>query len=172
MGGLSRLSVWWMKMGIRRERNRLGSPQDNPRHERMHRVLKAETARPPAANIAAQQERFDAFRQEYNQVRPHEALGMRTPASLWRPSDRPMPATSEILRPTYPGHMEVRSVRTSGEIKFFGARYFLSEVLCGEYVALEEVDDGIWALRFYETLLAKVDLHKKRIVPVMPAYVK
>jgi transposase InsO family protein len=153
--GLSRLSVWWMKLGIVHQRIAPGKPQQNGRHERMHRTLKAETTRPPARDMQRQQERFAQFCQEYNQERPHEALGMQTPSSIWTPSERAMP--ERLPQPTYPGHMEVRSVRNKGEIKFLGQLVFVSEVLAEEHVALEEVEDGIWSLYFCYTLLGRIN---------------
>lgn len=139
--GLSRLSVWWLKLGIAHQRIEPGKPQQNPRHERMHRTLKASTTRPPERNLAEQQRRFDAFRQEYNEERPHEALGQRPPASLYTPSPRAMP---EVLpAPEYPGHCETRHVRHTGGFRFRGREIFLSEVLAGEWIALEEVDEGV-----------------------------
>jgi putative transposase len=162
--GLSRLSVWWMKLGIIHQRIAPGKPQQNGRHERMHRTLKAETTRPPAQNMQRQQERFVAFCQEYNQARPHEALGMQTPSSIWTPSKRAMP--ERLSPPEYPGHMEVRSVRNKGEIKFLGHSVFVSEVLAGEYVALEEIEDGIWSLNFCNSLLGRIDQRDIKLVPI------
>jgi transposase InsO family protein len=166
IGGLSRLSVWWMRLGIRHDRIRPASPQENSRHERMHRTLKAETTRPPAANAVAQQRVFDDFRHEFNWVRPHEALGQRTPGSLWTPSVRALPA--RLPAPEYPGHMKVRSVRCSGAIKFAGSLVFVSEVLAHERVAIEEIEDGVWHLHFCNTLLASLDQRTMRLVPSMP----
>ncbi len=166
LNGLSRLSVWWIKLGIAHQRIRPGKPQENGRHERMHRTLKAETARPPAENAAAQQRRFDQFRREYNEVRPHEAIDMRPPMSVWRPSPRPLP--QRLPGPEYEGYMQVRSVRHSGEIKFAGSFVFVSQVLTGERIALEEVDDGIWHTYFYDTLLAALDQRTMRLTPIMP----
>lgn len=162
IGGLSRLSVWWMKLGIVHQRIKPGKPQQNGRHERMHRTLKAETARPPAEDHKRQQERFDAFRKEYNELRPHEALGMKTPAAIWTPPTRSLPAS--LPEPVYSGHMEIRSVRHNGEIKFLGQRLFLSETLAHERVALEEVEDGVWSLFFYNNLLARLDQRNMRFV--------
>jgi transposase InsO family protein len=162
--GLSRLSVWWMKLGIVHQRIAPGKPQQNGRHERMHRTLKAETTRPPAQDLQKQQERFAAFRQEYNLVRPHEALGMQTPSSIWTPSRRFMP--QHLRQPEYSGHMEVRSVRHKGEIKFLGHCVFISQVLEGENVALEEVDDGIWSLYFCNSLLGRIDQRDMKLVPI------
>ena len=104
------------------------------------------------------------FRQEYNQVRPHEALGMQTPSSIWTPSQRTMP--EHLKQPVYPGHMEVRSVRNSGEIKFLGHCVFISQVLVGENVALEEVEDGIWSLLFCNSLLGRIDQRDMKLVPI------
>jgi len=155
VGGLSYLSLRWIKLGIQLERIEPGHPEQNGRHERMHRVLKAETARPPAADAASQQERFDRFRQEYNEERPHEALAQKAPAELYQPSSRSYP--EQIPKPEYPGHFEVRSVHHGGEIKWRGRHLFISEVLHGERVGLEEYDDGLWALYFGTVLLARFD---------------
>src|SRR2546426_8126936 len=108
VAGLSRLAVWWIKLGIVPERIAAGHLEQNGRHERMHRTLKQEAAQPPAANRREQQRALDRFRQEYNQVRPHEALG-QTPASLYEPSPRKFPA--QVPEPAYPQSMVVRSVR-------------------------------------------------------------
>jgi putative transposase len=103
-GRLSRLNVWWLKLGIMPERIEPGKPQQNGRHERMHRALKAETARPPAEDRQRQQRRFDRFRQEYNQDRPHEALGQQPPAASYETAQRPYP--KQVPEPEYPGHWE------------------------------------------------------------------
>ena len=153
--GLCGLSVWWMRLGIQHLRSRPGHPQDNGRHERMHRTLKAATARPPASNHRAQQRRFDAFRAEYNEVRPHQALGGETPASLWRASSRPYPA--RIASPTYPGHFEKRLVSNAGCFRFKSHVLFLSQALKQEWIGLEEIENGIWSLHFYDVLLARLD---------------
>lgn len=153
--GLSYLSVRWIKLGIGLERIQPGHPEQNGRHERMHRVLKAETARPPAADNRAQQQRFDRFRREYNEQRPHEALEQRTPADLYTPSAREYP--DRLPEPQYPGHFEVRSVRSDGSIKWRGCYVFVSEVLCRDRVGLEEFDDGLWALYLGPVLLARFD---------------
>lgn len=161
--GLSRLVVWLMKLGIQHDPIQPGKPQQNGSHERMHRTLKSETARPPAASAAAQQARFDTFRWVYNHIRPHEGIGMRTPADIWTPSPRPMPAT--LPEPEYAGHMHVRRVRANGEIRFRGESLFLSEVLADEHVALEEVDDGIWSIVLYRTELGRFDERSNLIIP-------
>jgi transposase InsO family protein len=152
--GLSRLSIWWVRLGIRPERIEPGKPQQNGRHERMHRTLKQETAWPPKASMRAQQRAFDAFRSEYNQVRPHEALAMRTPASLYAPSPRPFP--SKLPELVYPSGYEVRRVTNRGTLKLLGRAIFISECLVGEALGLEPVDDGRWALHFGSLLLGEV----------------
>ncbi|MCP4308963.1 MAG: transposase family protein, partial [bacterium] len=159
--GLSRLSVWWVKLGIQPLLIEPGKPQQNGVHERMHKTLKAETARPPEANLDAQQHRFDAFRQEFNNERPHEALDQRMPAEVYEPSPRPYP--DRVAEVEYPGHYEVRRVRTDGRIKWQGQLLFISEVLTGEPVGLEEIDDGIWSLCFGPLLLARFDERDRRL---------
>lgn len=153
--GLSALNVWWMQLGIVHQRILPASPQENGQHERMHRELKRETARPAAASARAQQRRFDAFRQRYNTERPHEGIGDRTPSSLWTPCTRDYPA--RITPPDYPAHVEVRRVSTAGTFRLRSRQPFLSQVLKGEDVGLEEVGDGIWNIVYYRTLLGKID---------------
>jgi len=160
-GRLSRLSVRWVKLGICLQRIEPGHPEQNGRHERMHRTLKQETARPPASSRAAQQECFDQFRSVYNEQRPHEALGQRTPAELYHPSCREYP--EKISGPDYPGHFEVRSVRPRGEIRWQGQLLFLSEALCGEQVGLEETADGVWSVYFGALLLARFDERERKL---------
>lgn len=153
--GLSALNVWWMQLGIVHQRIRPARPQENGQHERMHRELKRETARPAAASARAQQRRFEAFRQRYNTERPHEGIGDRTPASLWTPSTRDYPA--RILPPDYPAHVEVRRISTTGTFRLHSRRPFLSGVLSGQDIGLEEVADGIWNILYYRTLLGRLD---------------
>ena len=153
--GLSQLSVWWIKLGIRHQRIEPGRPEQNGRHERMHRTLKAEATRPPAHHQQAQQARFDRCCCEYNEERPHEALNYRTPASLYRPSARPMPAT--LPAPAYPGHSLVRRVSNAGTFRFQSRQIFISDTLLQEDIALEETADGIWSVYFYDVLLARLD---------------
>lgn len=161
LGGLSRLSVWWIKLGIQHQRIAPGCPQQNGRHERMHRTLKAETTRPPAADHPAQQERFDGFRQEFNTVRPHEAIGQVPPASLYVPSPRPFPAA--LPAPQYAGHLLVRRVSRAGTFRFRAHQLFLSDTLTEEEIALEEVADGIWSIYFFDVLIARLDERDYRI---------
>lgn len=161
LGRLSRLSVWWIKLGIRPVLIQPGHPEQNGRHERMHRTLKAETARPPKADAGKQQERFDQFRRVYNEQRPHQALGQATPAQLYEPSKRPYPSRLEPWE--YPGHFEVRTVRTAGEIKWQGELLYVSDVLAGEQIGLEEVEEDQWAVYFGEVLLARFDGQERKL---------
>lgn len=154
IGGLSLLNVWWMKLGIRHQRIRPGRPQENGRHERMHRTLKAETTRPPAWDLAAQQELFDGFRATFNEERPHEALAQRTPGSLYAPAVRELP--NRLHGPEYAGHLRVRRIDGHGYLHFQSRPLFISEVLIGEDVGLEEVEDGIWSVYFYKTLVGRL----------------
>jgi putative transposase len=165
-GGLTRLAVKWIKLGIRLERTDPGSPQQNGRHERMHGTLKAETAMPPAGSLAAQQLRFDAFRQEYNTERPHEALGQETPASRYRPSLRPYPG--RIEEPHYDGGQAVRRVRSNGEIKWRGALVFVSQALTGEPVAVAETETGDWIVRFADHPVGLIDRRTGKLRPFAP----
>jgi len=150
---LSQLSAWWVQLGITPELIEPGKPQQNGRHERMHRTLKAQTARPPAANLRTQQKRFDAFRAEFNHERPHEALRMKVPAELYRPSDRPYPRR---LKPfVYPGHYEVRKVSTNGGVRWNHKWLWVSHILGGLYVGFEEVDHEAWDVYFGPILLGR-----------------
>lgn len=163
IGGLSRLSVYWLKLGIRHDRIDPASPQQNGRHERMHRTLKAETTRPPETTFEAQQRRFDTFRYVFNQERPHEALGMDTPADHYQSSTRTMP--DAVPQPEYFGHMEVRRVASNGSFKFKRHVLFLSETLYGEHIALDEIDDGIWSIYFANLLLGRLNERTFTITP-------
>ena len=154
-GGLSRLSVWWLKLGVRPHYIPPASPQDNGRHERMHRELKAQTTRPAAATLAEQQGRFDAFRRHYNEERPHEALDQHPPADHWQPSPRKMP--ERIEEPWYDSDHQVRRVRGRGAIKWGGEEVFVGEALIGEAVGLLEREDGSQLVRFYELDLGVID---------------
>ena len=146
VGGISRLSVWWMKLGIVPERIEAGHPEQNGRHERMHRTLKQETATPPARNRREQQRVMDKFREEYNQVRPHEALGMQTPAAKYESSPRPFPA--RMPEPEYPETMLVYRVQQKGHFRWKKQEVFVSEVLWSEAIGLLPVEDHCYTVYF------------------------
>ncbi|TSD82694.1 transposase [Mycobacterium sp. KBS0706] len=160
-GGLSRLSVSWIKLGLRLERIAPGRPQQNGRHERMHGTLKRETARPPADSIAAQQVRFDAFRHSFNHIRPHEALGQDTPASRYCHSPRPYP--NRIEEPWYDPDHAVRRVRSAGDIKWQGDKVFISQALVGETVGIAETQTGDWIVRFADIDLGLIDRNTRTL---------
>jgi transposase InsO family protein len=164
-GGLSSLSVWWLKLGIAPRYIPPSSPQDNGRHERMHRTLKEETARPPAATAREQQARFDTFRRHYNEERPHEALGQTPPAKHWRAPSRQLPRRLE--EPWYDADHEVRRVRPPGTIKWRGEQVFIGEALAGELVGLAELEKGAHIVRFCGRDLGVVgrDLRFLRFAP-------
>jgi putative transposase len=143
---LSQLSAWWVRLGILPEFIEPGKPQQNGRHERMHRTLKAETTRPPGANLRAQQQKFNHFRDEFNHERPHEALDMRTPAACYEPSPRAMPHKPPPF--AYPDRFEVRYVSANGGIRWNRQWVNVSTTCAGEYVGLEEIDDGVWNVYF------------------------
>jgi transposase InsO family protein len=154
-GGLSALSVWWLKLGVEPRYIRPASPQDNPRHERMHRTLKAQTSRPPAATARGQQARFDGFRRHYNEERPHEALDQAPPARLWRPPTRALP--TRLGDPWYDADHQVRRVRANGTIKWRGQEVFISEALIGELIGLVEHESGGAIVRFCNRDLGVID---------------
>ena len=160
-GGLSRLSVGWLKAGIALERIDPGQPQQNGRHERMHKTLATETTRPPAASMERQQDRFDRFRQDFNANRPHEALGQQPPASFYRPSPRPWP--ERLQEPWYDAWHAMRRVRTDGSIKWGGDLVFISSPLAGEPVGIAETDSGDWIVRFADIDLGIIDRRTKRL---------
>lgn len=146
LGRLSSLSAWFVRLGIVPELIEPGKPQQNGSHERMHKDLKADTAKPPSNSRRAQQLRFDFFREEYNNVRPHEALNQETPASLYKPSAKPMP--EKLVPFEYPGNFEVRLVSNDGAIRWHSKQINVSHVCRGQYVGLEELDVGVWNVYF------------------------
>jgi transposase InsO family protein len=146
LAGFSMLSVRWLRLGIRPERIQPSHPEQNGQHERMHRTLKQETARPAGANLLQQQERFDEFRREFNEERPHEALGLRPPATLYVPSDRSYP--TELPEFTYPLHDLTRTVSSSGMVWIQRRPVFLARALAGEFVGLREIEDGRWLVSY------------------------
>jgi len=152
--GLTRLSAWWARLGIVHERIDPGHPQQNGRHERFHLTL-LEAMRPAERDLAAQGRRFAAFADDYNRERPHEALGQRTPESLYQPSPRPLP--SRPPEPDYPPEAAVRQVRSNGEIKWRGGHVHVSSALVGEAVAIEETEAGQWRVRYFALPLGTID---------------
>lgn len=161
IGGLSRLAVWWIRLGIHPVRIEPGHPEQNGRHERMHRTLKAETACPPAANLAAQQRRLERFRRCYNEERPHRGLEGDVPAARYRASPRAYPERlPELL---YPGHLKVLKVGSNGCVYWRSRALFVSAVLAGEVLGFEPVDDGIWSVYFADVLLARFDERDRRL---------
>jgi transposase InsO family protein len=165
VAGLSRLAVWWMKLGIVPERIAAGHPEQNGRHERLHRTLKQEVASPPAASRRAQQRAFDRFRREYNEQRPHEALGMKTPSAVYTPSARQYPA--RVTEPEYGSAFQVRRVRERGQFRWKGENIFVSETLAGEPIGLLSADDRFYAVYFAAFPIACFDSHKRVILPRM-----
>ena len=145
-GGLSQLSLWWIRLGILPERIEPGKPQQNGRHERMHRTLKQAVTRPPSPSLRSQQRRFNAFCQEYNDERPHEALYQQTPASQYTSSPRAYPECLPELY--YPDYFEVRKVSTNGAVYWCNKMVYVSHLLKDENVGLEEVDEGLWQVYF------------------------
>jgi putative transposase len=166
-GQLSRLAVWWMKLGIQLDRIAPGHPEQNGRHERFHLTLQQDTVTPPATTPAMQQRRFDRMREEFNTVRPHEALGQHPPARVYRPSSRPYPA--QLEDPWYDATHQVRRVNAKGYIKWRGDLVFVSEALCGEPVGVAETPRGDWHVRFMQLELGRIDRKTSRFRPAWHA---
>ena len=160
---LSKLSVWWLRLGISIERIRPGHPQQNGRHERMHLTLKQQATRPPGINTLQQQARFDDFVREFNTERPHEALAMRTPAEAYSASPRPYQGLPEL---TYPLHDRDVLVTACGRICMHRKRINVSHVLAGQRVGIKEVDEGIWIVSFMQYDLGYIDLEQKTLQPL------
>jgi putative transposase len=152
--GLTALGVWWIKLGVAYERIDPGHPQQNGRHERMHLTL-LEALRPPSKTLAEQASRLGIFVKDYNEERPHEALGQKPPAQVYAPSPRPLP--DRLPEPGYPAEAAVRKVRSNGEIKWRGELVFVSTALVDEAVAIEETTTGEMAVRFFTTRLGVID---------------
>jgi hypothetical protein len=162
--GLSRLSIWLLKLGVRIERIEPGKPQQNGRHERYHRTLKEETTEPREKTFSAQQARFDAFRDEYNRDRPHEAIHMAVPAEYYQPSPRTLPRRNEWPGLDYPEVWERRQVSLNGHIKWRGRQVFISELLSGETIAVQSVGTAVSLIRF-SSLILGVLREEKTFVP-------
>ena len=161
--GLSKLAVWWLRLGICIERIKPGHPQQNGRHERMHLTLKKETTRPPGLNALQQQARFDRFVQEFNTERPHEALDMQRPADRYAPSNRPYNGLPEL---NYPLHDKQYMVTACGRVCMLRKKINISTVLAGQTVGLKEVEDGIWLVSFMHYDLGYIDLEQKTLQPI------
>lgn len=162
---LTRLGVWILKLGIRRELIQPGCPAQNGCHERMHRTLKYEATQPPAANLKRQQVRFDDFRPEFNEIRPHEALGMKTPASVYTPSLRSFP--SRILEPEYPGNFEVRLVSRNGGVRWKSGWLPVGHALIEERLGFEQIADGLWDVHFASLRIGRFDERNLRLIGTM-----
>jgi hypothetical protein len=160
---LSKLSVWWLRLGIGIERIKPGNPQQNGRHERMHLTLKKEATRPPGANSLQQQAKFDDFVQEYNEERPHEALGMKLPAECYLSSPRRYEGLPEL---TYPFHDKEVLVTTCGRICMHNKKVNLSQVFSGQKLGLKEVEENVWLVSFMKYDLGYVDLEEKCLQPL------
>jgi putative transposase len=164
LAGLSKLSVWWMKLGIKPDRIRPSHPEENGKHERMHRTLKEATAAPPKSNLAAQERAFQDFVDEYNRLRPHEALGMKTPDECYRPSPRPFPL--RIQEPEYGTRHRVMTVRANGAVYWKGRDLHITQALAGEMVGMVEVADGEWRIEFAGFPLALYAGRDKKVRPI------
>lgn len=160
VSGLTALSAWWIKLGVKHERIDPGHPQQNGRHERFHLTL-LEAMRPPEPDRAAQARRFAAFARDYNEERPHEALGQKPPASVYKPSSRAMPR--RLPEPDYPAEAAVRKVRSNGEIKWRGDFIHVCSALIGEAVAVEETEDGHWQVHFFNVPIGIIDQKTRKL---------
>jgi transposase InsO family protein len=158
---LSSLSAWWIQLGVLPDLIEPGKPQQNGRHERMHKTLKAETTRPAANTFQGQQRRFNRFMEEFNKERPHEALGMMTPASHYEISSRRMPRSIEPFE--YPDHFEVRYVSANGGIRWNHRWVNVSQTCKGQYVGMEEIEEGLWNVYFGPIKLGRFHEQSMRI---------
>jgi putative transposase len=161
--GLSKLSVWWLRLGIQIERIKPGHPQQNGRHERMHLTLKKATTKPAAANVLQQQARFDAFIAQFNQERPHQALAMKVPADLYTRSPRVYRGLEDL---TYPFHDQTVAVTRCGRICFKGRKVNFSHVFAGQNVGVTQVADRIWLVTFMQYDLGYFDDETCRLEPI------
>jgi transposase InsO family protein len=166
LGSLSKLSVWFMRLGIRPERIAPGHPEQNGRHERMHRTLKATTANPPKRNRTMQQKAFNAFINEYNCERPHEALGQKPPATVYRKSHWRYP--SHIPKTLYGPDALLRKVNRNGEFKWKGKAIFISKSLIGEHIALKQKEEHLWQIWFMQYPLGIVNVTTRKVLPMCP----
>jgi len=162
IGGLSYLSIWWILLGIVPERIDKGCPEQNGRHERMHRTLKEEALNPVAQTLREQRMEFKRFRVAYNDKRPHEALNQECPCDYYKPSKRVYP--KRLKKPEYKDNVEVRQIQRNGHFMFSNHDFFLSKLLAGYPVGLKEVDDGYWQIYFSFQPIGTIDIRKKRII--------
>jgi len=169
IGGITMLSKMWIKLNIQHVRIQPGRPQQNGSHERMHKTLKDSATKPPARTLRGQQKAFDSFRQEFNHIRPHQALGQQTPSTTFRSYRRPYPTHIEPIE--YPSSFEARSVRSDGCIKWRGENLFISQVLTGERIALVNAgEDHVWKVYFGNVCLAVWDERARKFsAPTPPA---
>ena len=165
LGGLSSLSVWLMRLGIRVSFSQPGKPQQNGRHERMHRTMQEDLANAPEKTLRAQQHAMNQFRQVYNWERPHEALGYRTPGAVHLLSPRKMPR--RLLEPQYPNAVAVKRVRTNGQLRWKGDLVYVGEAFIGERVGLEPIDNGRYQVRFCQQVIGVIDQDQERVVSLM-----
>lgn len=167
LGGLTELSKWWIQLGSTPVRIDLGSPQQNGRHERMHRTLKDRIRQSPRATLRAQQRMFDSFRLEYNHVRPHQSLGQKPPVSMLKPYT--IEFTRKVPPVEYSTPYVVRTVRSNGQMKWAGGLVYVSEVLCGEPVGLLPLDDGLYEIYYAHVRLGYLDERTMRATNTRPA---
>jgi len=160
---LSKLSVWWLRLGIKIERIKPGNPQQNGRHERMHRTLKKESTKPAGNNLLQQQEKFDRFIEDYNQQRPHQALDMKYPCEVYERSHRSYQGLPEV---EYPFHDKTITVTSCGRICHHGKKIHLSQVFAGQKVGISQVDDKIWLVSFLDYDLGYFDEESRRMDPL------
>ena len=165
-GGLSRLSAWWVRLGIRPERIEKGKPNQNGRHERMHRSLKEATINPPCYSFRAQQKAFDRYRKQYNHIRSHESLKRKVPDDVYRPSYRSYP--SKLLDIEYDQSVKVRKVRHNGEIKWQGHLLYMSQVLAKQPIGLKQIAEDRWAIYYSFYLLGYWNERKQKLEPKKP----
>jgi|SRR3989344_236943 len=159
--GLTKLSVWWLKLGIKLHRIEPGKPQQNGRHERMHLTLKQDTARPAGNNFLQQQEKFDSFKRIFNEERPHEALGMKCPSEFYKPSNKKLP--QHMTEPTYPLHDATKTIGADGKLYIQkGCEFDLSRALSHEQVGVREEDIGLWKITFMNIDLGLYDTYEKK----------
>ncbi len=161
--GLSKLSVWWLRLGISIERIKPGHPEQNGRHERMHLTLKNEATKPASDNFLQQQARFDEFIDYYNQERPHQAIGLKVPADLYTKSPRPYQGLGEL---DYPFHDWIATVTTCGRICYKRRKINLSTVFAGQKVGIKQVSNNIWLVSFMQYDLGYFDLDACRLEPI------